>query len=96
MSEHAFDPMPDEEQEEAPSIATGITDGGPIVVGGSVVFTAPNATVTVKQLRAAVESGRWTHDEPGTALWLNTSFSPKGREPSELIAELAAHGVVCS
>jgi hypothetical protein len=56
----------------------------------------PNATVTVKQVRSAVESGRWEHEVPGTALWLNTSFSPKGREPSELIAELAAHGVVCS
>jgi hypothetical protein len=77
MSEHAFDPMPDEEQE-------------------TEALVAPNATVTVKQVRAAVESGQWSHEVTGTALWLNTSFPPAGRDASELIAELAAHGVVCS
>ena len=55
----------------------------------------PNATVTVKQLRAAIEAGHWTHDVPGTALWLNTSFPPAGREASELLVALTAHGIMC-
>jgi hypothetical protein len=77
MSEHAFDPIPDEEQE-------------------TEALVAPNATVTVKQLRDAIDSGRWEHDQPTTALWLNTSFPPAGREASELIVELTAHGIACS
>ena len=56
--------------------------------------TAPNATVTLDQVEEAIASGRWTHDVPGTELWLNTSFPPVGREASELIVELAAYGVV--
>jgi hypothetical protein len=84
MSEHAFDPIPDEEQEGTTTTATA--DAHP----------EPNATVTVKQLRDAIDSGRWEHDEPTTALWLNTSFPPAGREASEMIVELTAHGIACS
>lgn len=58
-------------------------------------LVAPNATVTIKQLRAAVEAGRWSHEEPTTALWLNTSFPPAGREASELVVDLTAHGIAC-
>lgn len=58
-----------------------------------VATDTPNATVTVKQVRAAIETGRWTHEVPGAELWLNTSFPPTGRDASELIVELTAHGV---
>lgn len=75
MSEHAFDPIPDEQAEAA-------------------VVVAPNATVTAKQVRAAIKAGRWDHEVPGTALWLNTSFPPAGRDASEMIVELTAYGVV--
>ncbi len=78
MTEHAFDPIPDEQAEPDAAVAV-----------------APNATVTVKQLRDAIKSGRWADDEPTTELWLNTSFLPAGREASELIVELTAHGIAC-
>lgn len=81
MTEHAFDPIPDEQHDDTPAVAT---ESPP-----------PNARVTVKQLRAAIEAGHWTHDVPGTALWLNTSFPPAGRESSELLVELTAHGIMC-
>lgn len=73
MSEHAFDPIPDEQQETA--------------------TLTPNAIVTDAQVEEAIASGRWSHDVPGTALWLNTSFPPVG-ERDALVATLAAHGVV--
>ena len=54
---------------------------------------APNAIVSTAQLTAAMQAKAWTHDEPGTALWLNTSFPPAGKTVEALRAELAAHGV---
>ena len=57
------------------------------------VPVAPNATVTGAQVVAALESGRWSHDDPNTALWLNTSFAPAGREMVAVILDLNAHGV---
>lgn len=99
MTEHAFDPIPDEQQEGTQVLADGILRGDGIATSTVVVADekpAPNATVTVKQLRDAIESGRWAHDEPTTALWLNTSFPPAGREAAELIVELTAHGIACS
>ena len=79
MSEHAFDPIPDEQHDDTPAVAT---ESPP-----------PNARVTVKQLRAAIEAGHWTHDVPGTALWLNTSFPPRGRELDAFVAELQSYGI---
>jgi hypothetical protein len=76
MSEHAFDPIPDEEQEVT-----------------AVSTPAANAVVTAAQLAEAIETGRWSHDVPGTALWLNTSFLPGGRDPSTVAEDLAAHGI---
>jgi hypothetical protein len=92
MSEHAFDPIPDEQAEPV----TTATAGTEWIPSDADVPPEPNATVTVKQLRDAIESGRWAHDEPTTALWLNTSFPPAGREASEMIVELTAHGIACS
>lgn len=92
MSEHAFDPMPDEEQETATVIAAdaatttaldAVTDDAP----------APTAIVTLDQIVAAITSGRWAHETPGTELWLNTSFPPKDREIDAFVQELQAYGV---
>ena len=93
MSEHAFDPIPDEEQDDTMTTATAGTEWIP---SDADVPHEPNATVTVKQLRDAIKSGSWVHDVPGTELWLNTSFPPAGREASELLVELTTHGVVAS
>ena len=81
MSEHAFDPMPDEQEEAGSFLDT---------------LPAPNATCTIEQVQDALASGRWSHEVPGTALWLNTSFPPNGRDLDALLAELADHGVVVS
>jgi hypothetical protein len=96
MTEHAFDPIPDEQDalDDFIAHARRATD-----ILGSLEANdkpAPNATVTVKQLRDAIKAGRWEHDDPTTALWLNTSFPPAGREAAELIVELTAHGIACS
>ncbi len=53
----------------------------------------PTATVTLDQVVDAMTSGRWTHDVPGTELWLNTSFSPVGRELDAFVVELQAYGI---
>ncbi|MFN9087358.1 MAG: hypothetical protein ACK6DP_12415 [Gemmatimonas sp.] len=76
MSEHAFDPVPDE---EAPSFLDTIP--------------APNATVAVDQVEAAIATGRWTHEVPGTELWLNTSFPPQGRDLDAFVKELESYGI---
>lgn len=54
---------------------------------------APNAIVTAAQLADALATGRWTHEVPGTALWLNTSFPPTGHHAESLTELLALHGV---
>ena len=91
MSEHAFDPIPDEQQETAT-----IRDGGAVIAptGYQIDPAAPNAIVTAAQLADAVKTGRWRHEVPDTTLWLNTSFPPIGHTAESLTAVLNAHGVV--
>jgi len=55
---------------------------------------APNAIVTRAAFEAARTSGTWTHDDPSTALWLNSTFAAKGVDADALTASLALHGVV--
>ncbi len=78
MAENADAPVLDETKPAAPAVSAK---------------PAPNATVTAAQLADAITNGRWTHDVSNTALWLNTSFPPKGQTADALVAQLAAHGI---
>ncbi len=55
---------------------------------------APNAIVTRAAFEAARTSGTWMHDDPSTALWLNSTFPAKNVDADTLTATLALHGVV--
>jgi adenosylmethionine-8-amino-7-oxononanoate aminotransferase len=54
---------------------------------------ADEVEFAIKQLEDAIADGFWTHDIPGTALWLNTSFSPVGHTAVTLSGLLASYGV---
>ena len=93
MSEFAFAPASDFEEEAETVAVEAVAEP---VAEPEVKKPEPNATVTLDSVFAAIAAKRWEHDEPTTALWLNTSFPPAGREASELIVELTAHGIACS
>lgn len=56
--------------------------------------TAPAMTLPPEAVEAAITSGRWAHDVPSSALWLNTAFPPTGHDAASLTALLAVHGVM--
>lgn len=69
--------------------------GGTVVhVDGATPAPTPNAILTRAAFDAARESGTWTHDNPSTALWLNSTFAAKNVDADTLMASLALHGVV--
>ena len=79
MSEHAFDPMPDEQQEALRLVHDE---------------EVPNAVVTAAQVTAALASGVWSHEVPGITLWLNTSFPIHDHTEDSLVLALTLHGIV--
>lgn len=80
--------------------ATPATEAAAAAEPGTQAETAPpkkptpNAIVTRAAFEAARESGTWTHDNPSTALWLNSTFAAKGVDADALTATLSLHGVV--
>lgn len=54
----------------------------------------PHATLSRIAVEQAITTGRWEHENPSIALWLNSAFRPAGRTADELIADLTAHGIV--
>lgn len=81
-------------------VVVDLSGGTVVQVGGAPSAPAkaptPNAIVTRAQLEAARASGSWTHDDPSTALWLNSTFAAKNVDADTLTATLALHGVVVS
>lgn len=89
-------PTPTKSADDTPAPAVdsaAAESAAPAAVVEAPTPPAPNAIVSAAQLTAAIQAKRWTHDEPGTALWLNTSFPPAGKTVEALRAELVAHGV---
>ena len=75
-------------------VVVDLSGGTVVQVGGTPSAPAPNAIVTRAAFEAARESGTWTHDNPSTALWLNSTFAAKNVDADTLTATLALHGVV--
>lgn len=89
MSEHAFDPIPDEEQEGA----TTATAGTEWIPSDADVPPEPNATVTLDSVFAAIAAKRWEHENASIALWLNTSFPITTEDADAIVAQLNAYGI---
>ena len=89
MTEHAFDPIPDE-QDETMTTATAGTEWIP----SDADAPAPNAVVSLNQVLDAITKKHWEHEEPNTALWLNTAFPITTTDPDAVIHHLAVDGVV--
>jgi hypothetical protein len=92
MTEHAFDPVPDE-QSEGSLTQLPLSDVLLPVLPTDAQQQQPNATVTLDDVLTAIAAKHWTHENASIALWLNTSFPITTLDADVVMAQLQAYGI---